>query len=157
MLPFLCSFAADSMSRSMSFWPSTIATRSSSACVALKSMRFIALFSRAHGQDKPRAYLMCRLVSHFRSWDHENAVVLLVGFQSLHCRTANSADMLLARCSITITGWITNRLCSLRVRAVGGENSHRRMYKQPSRNASSGQIINKMKDLSNASTVEVGA
>jgi len=40
---------------------------------------------------------------------------------------------------------------------VWGENSHRRMYKQPSRNASSGQIINKMKDLSNASTVEVGA
>ena len=31
------------------------------------------------------------------------------------------------------------------------------MYKQPSRNVSSGQIINKMKDLSNAVTVEVGA
>ena len=31
------------------------------------------------------------------------------------------------------------------------------MYKQPSRNVSSGQIINKMKDLSNAATVEVGA
>src|SRR6266705_3006528 len=29
------------------------------------------------------------------------------------------------------------------------------MYKQPSRNGSSGQIINKMKDLSNASTVAV--
>src|SRR2546426_8824913 len=29
------------------------------------------------------------------------------------------------------------------------------MYKQPSRNVSSGQIINKMKDLSNALTVEV--
>jgi len=29
------------------------------------------------------------------------------------------------------------------------------MYKQPSRNVSSGQIINKMKDLSNASTVAV--
>src|SRR5882672_2335063 len=29
------------------------------------------------------------------------------------------------------------------------------MYKQPSRNVSSGQIINKMKDLSNAATVEV--
>src|SRR5256884_7021488 len=29
------------------------------------------------------------------------------------------------------------------------------MYKQPSRNGSSGQIINKMKDLSNALTVEV--
>src|SRR6266511_466898 len=26
--------------------------------------------------------------------------------------------MLLARCSITITGWITNRLCRLRVRAL---------------------------------------
>src|SRR5229473_3119366 len=31
------------------------------------------------------------------------------------------------------------------------------MYKQPSRNVSSGQIINKMKDLSNAATVEVAA
>ena len=31
------------------------------------------------------------------------------------------------------------------------------MYKQPSRNVSSRQIINKMKDLSNAATVEVGA
>src|SRR5712691_271439 len=29
------------------------------------------------------------------------------------------------------------------------------MYKQPSRNGSSGQIINKMKDLSNALTLEV--
>jgi hypothetical protein len=29
------------MSRSISFWPSTIATRSSSAWVALNSMRFI--------------------------------------------------------------------------------------------------------------------
>ena len=33
--------AADSMSRSISFWPSTIATRSSSAWVALNSMRFM--------------------------------------------------------------------------------------------------------------------
>src|SRR5579864_5194852 len=31
------------------------------------------------------------------------------------------------------------------------------MYKQPSRNGSSGQIINKMKDLSNAAAVEVDA
>jgi 23S rRNA pseudouridine955/2504/2580 synthase len=31
------------------------------------------------------------------------------------------------------------------------------MYKQPSRNGSSAQIINKMKDLSNVSSVEVGA
>ena len=36
-----CSFAEDSMSRSTSFWPSTMATRSSSACVASNSMRFI--------------------------------------------------------------------------------------------------------------------
>src|SRR5438309_9613004 len=118
MLLFLCSFAADSVSRSIIFWHSTIATRSYSACVALKSMRFIVLFSRAHGQDKPKAYLMCRLVSHLRSWDHENAGVWLVGFGSLRCKTVNSADILLARCSITITGWITNRLCSLRVRAL---------------------------------------
>src|SRR5258708_7547054 len=67
------------------------------------------------GQTKS---LMCRLVSHLRSWDHENAVVWLVGLQSLQCRTVNSADMLLARCSITITGWITNRLCRLRVHAL---------------------------------------
>ena len=33
------------MSRSTSFWPSTMATRSSSACVALNSMRFM-VFSR---------------------------------------------------------------------------------------------------------------
>src|SRR6266571_6562884 len=78
MLLFLCSFAADSMSRSTSFWPSTIATRSSSACVALKSMRFINLFSRARGQDKPRAWLF-RLASHYQSLDHVNAVIWLVG------------------------------------------------------------------------------
>src|SRR5437870_592639 len=41
MLLLRCSLPADSMSRSMSFWPSTIATRSSSAWVALNSMRFI--------------------------------------------------------------------------------------------------------------------
>src|SRR3990172_11483428 len=50
MLLFFCSLPADSMSRSSSFCPSTMATRSSSACVALKSMRFIVLFSRARGQ-----------------------------------------------------------------------------------------------------------
>src|SRR5213078_1249595 len=71
------------------------------------------------GQTK--SLLWGRLVSHLRSWDHENAVVWLVGFQSLHCRTVNSADMLLARCSISITGLITNRLCSLRVRASGAK------------------------------------
>ena len=37
-----------------------MATRSSSACVALKSMRFIRLFSRAaHGQDEARHPLNC--------------------------------------------------------------------------------------------------
>src|SRR5688572_23325341 len=41
MFDFRCSLAADSMSRSMSFWPSTIATRSSSAWVALNNMRFM--------------------------------------------------------------------------------------------------------------------
>src|SRR5690606_4590604 len=34
---------ADSMSMSISFWPSTIATRSSSACVALNSIRFMQM------------------------------------------------------------------------------------------------------------------
>src|SRR6267142_4777592 len=41
MLLLRCSLLADSMSRSISFWPSTIATRSSSAWVALNSMRFM--------------------------------------------------------------------------------------------------------------------
>src|SRR5215475_13243708 len=44
MLLLRCSLLADSMSRSISFWPSTIATRSSSAWVALNSMRFIVVF-----------------------------------------------------------------------------------------------------------------
>src|SRR5262249_60746042 len=74
MLLFLCSFAADSMSRSMSFWPSTIATRSSSACVALKSMRFIVL-SPAR-TSRTNQGLFWRLVSHRRSKDHENALVV---------------------------------------------------------------------------------
>src|SRR6266550_4991 len=41
MLLLRCSFDADSMSRSINFWPSTIATRSSSAWVALNNMRFM--------------------------------------------------------------------------------------------------------------------
>src|SRR5688572_2613073 len=40
MLLLRCSLDADSMSRSTSFCPSTIATRSSSCCVALNNMRF---------------------------------------------------------------------------------------------------------------------
>src|SRR5262249_37034785 len=40
MLLLRCSLVADSMSRSTSFCPSTIATRSSSCCVALYNMRF---------------------------------------------------------------------------------------------------------------------
>src|SRR5208282_6055233 len=44
MLLLRCSLLADSMSRSTSFCPSTIATRSSSAWVALNSMRFIGSF-----------------------------------------------------------------------------------------------------------------
>jgi hypothetical protein len=43
MLDLRCSRPAVSMSMSISFWPSTIATRSSSACVALNSIRFIQL------------------------------------------------------------------------------------------------------------------
>src|SRR4029077_17538224 len=74
MLLFLCSFAADSMSRSMSFWPSTIATRSSSACVALKSMRFICSSPARTGRTNQ--CLMCRLVSHHGVLDHENALVV---------------------------------------------------------------------------------
>src|SRR5512147_2282362 len=42
MFDLRCSRPAVSMSMSISFWPSTIATRSSSACVALNSMRFIS-------------------------------------------------------------------------------------------------------------------
>src|SRR6185295_18297464 len=51
MLLLRCSLPADSMSRSTSFWPSTIATRSSSAWVALNSMRFIS-FSPALGHTE---------------------------------------------------------------------------------------------------------
>src|SRR4249919_3455409 len=41
MFDFFCSFDGCSMSMSYRFWPSTMATRSSSACVALISIRFI--------------------------------------------------------------------------------------------------------------------
>src|SRR5208282_6557027 len=44
MLLLRCSLLADSMSRSTSFCPSTIATRNSSAWVALNSMRFMSSF-----------------------------------------------------------------------------------------------------------------
>src|SRR3954463_9928986 len=40
MLLLRCSLEADSMSRSTSFCPSTMATRSSSCCVALNNIRF---------------------------------------------------------------------------------------------------------------------
>src|SRR5215472_4933940 len=46
MLLFRCSLLADSISRSISFWPSTMATRSSSACVALNSIRFMFVSRR---------------------------------------------------------------------------------------------------------------
>src|SRR5204863_6205251 len=54
MLLLRCSLPADSMSRSTSFWPSTIATGSSSDWVALNSMRFIS-FSPAldHTEEGP--------------------------------------------------------------------------------------------------------
>src|SRR5258707_10446533 len=85
---------------------------------------YTTLFRSLHCFILPRARagqtkrLVCRLASHHRFFDHENAVNWLVGAESLQCRTVNSADMLLARCSITITGWITNRLCRLRVHAL---------------------------------------
>ena len=44
MLDFFCSLAGCSMSMSYRVWPSTMATRSSSACVALISIRFIVAF-----------------------------------------------------------------------------------------------------------------
>ena len=45
------------MSRSISFWPSTMATRSSSAWVALNSMRFMMSSRRddAHGKREEEA------------------------------------------------------------------------------------------------------
>ena len=55
MLLLRCSLLADSMSRSISFWPSTIATRSSSAWVALNSMRFMVSFRRGSGRARSRA------------------------------------------------------------------------------------------------------
>src|SRR5260221_4847057 len=55
MLLLRCSFPAVSISRSMSFWPSTIATRNSSVWVALNNMRFIFCSPALtfHGEDKP--------------------------------------------------------------------------------------------------------
>src|SRR6476469_3606149 len=50
MLLLRCSLLADSMSRSISFWPSTMATRSSSAWVALNSMRIIVFSRRGSGR-----------------------------------------------------------------------------------------------------------
>src|SRR6185437_3656645 len=44
MLDFFCSLDGCSMSMSYNDWPSTMATRSSSACVALISIRFIVAF-----------------------------------------------------------------------------------------------------------------
>src|SRR5882672_9409500 len=112
MLLFLCSFAADSMSRSMSFWPSTIATRSSSACVALKSMRFIILSPARTGRTNQG--LLWRLVSHHRLLDHENALLVCRLGQLLSrtrriCRYAVGA--LFYYYLVNFTGWITNRLC----------------------------------------------
>ncbi|CAG9239065.1 exported hypothetical protein [Paraburkholderia sabiae] len=56
MLPLRCSRPAVSMSMSMSFCPSTMATRSSSCCVALNNMRFIErLQSGSACPDRRRA------------------------------------------------------------------------------------------------------
>src|SRR5262245_18244700 len=112
MLLFLCSFAADSMSRSMSFWPSTIATRSSSACVALKSMRFI--YSSPARTGRTNQGLLWRLDSHYRSLDHENALVACRP-GSLNCKTRricrDAVGALFYYHLVNFTGWITNRLC----------------------------------------------
>src|SRR3974390_335688 len=128
MLLFLCSFAADSMSRSMSFWPSTIATRSSSACVALKSMRFISSSPARTG--RPNQGLLWRLASHHRSLDHELRWWLVVCRRGLElqglgiCRYAVGA--LFYYYLVKFTGWITNRLCGFgplrgaMVVAIGG-------------------------------------
>src|SRR5439155_7424126 len=59
MLLLRCSLDADSMSRSTSFCPSTIATRSSSCCVALNNMRFTFCFPGAQetcGLNSPKCY-----------------------------------------------------------------------------------------------------
>src|SRR6478735_3783031 len=53
MFDFFCSFDGCSMSMSYRVWPSTIATRSSSACVALISIRFIVSSSRALPRGTP--------------------------------------------------------------------------------------------------------
>ncbi|CAJ2967338.1 Uncharacterised protein [Burkholderia pseudomallei] len=70
MLPLRCSRPAVSISISMSFCPSTMATRSSSCCVALNSMRFIERLQAAlpaarsgcqaeRGTTSGRALLCC--------------------------------------------------------------------------------------------------
>jgi hypothetical protein len=48
MLPLRCSRPSISVSKSSSFWPSTIARRRSSGCVALISMRFMCTPKRRH-------------------------------------------------------------------------------------------------------------
>src|SRR5207342_830758 len=56
MFDFFCSFDGCSMSMSYRVWPSTVATRSSSACVALMSILFIVRSSRAVARGTPWAF-----------------------------------------------------------------------------------------------------
>ena len=63
MLPLRCSRPSISVSKSSSFWPSTMARRRSSGCVALISMRFMctpACPGRACRMRRPRARLTTR-------------------------------------------------------------------------------------------------
>src|SRR6185369_8661902 len=53
MLDFFCSFEGCSISMSYNDWPSTIATRNSSACVALINIRFMVVSSRAQPRGTP--------------------------------------------------------------------------------------------------------
>src|SRR5678810_1199556 len=57
MLLLRCSLDADSMSRSTSFWPSTMATRSSSCCVALNNIRFTCCSPARAGEQQVKRML----------------------------------------------------------------------------------------------------
>src|SRR5688572_23526818 len=69
MLLLRCSLDADSMSRSTSFCPSTIATRSSSCCVALNSMRFTCCSPARAGDPLLGRWLHSVWMGHI--WDQE--------------------------------------------------------------------------------------
>src|SRR5678810_1061405 len=76
MLLLRCSLDADSMSRSTSFWPSTMATRSSSCCVALNNIRFTCCSPARAGEQQVKRML-------FNATQQEELRVAIVDGQKL--------------------------------------------------------------------------